>query len=107
MNGYQAHAGVKFTATMMIAALFGMALTNLFVRSSMGVLAPELASDLDLSPFILGAIASAFFFAYALFQIPGGMLLDRFGPRRVIVGLFFFTALGRWRFPSHQMGSPC
>ena len=58
MNGYQAHAGVKFTATMMMAALFGMALTNLFVRSSMGVLAPELASDLNLSPFILGAIAS-------------------------------------------------
>ena len=98
MNGYQAHAGVKFTATMMMAALFGMALTNLFVRSSMGVLAPELASDLDLSPFILGAIASAFFFAYALFQIPGGMLLDRFGPRRVIVGLFFFTALGTLAF---------
>ena len=92
MNGYQAHAGVKFTATMMMAALFGMALTNLFVRSSMGVLAPELASGLDLSPFILGAIA--FFFAYALFQIPGGMLLDRFGPRSVIVGLFFFYCSG-------------
>ena len=84
-----------------------MALTNLFVRSSMGVLAPELAADLDLSPFILGAIASAFFFAYALFQIPGGMLLDRFGPRRVIVGLFLLTAIGTMAFPSRRTASPC
>ena len=61
MNGFQATTKIGFGTIMMMAALFGMALTNLFVRSSMGVLAPELAADLDLSPFILGAIASAFF----------------------------------------------
>ena len=98
MNGFQAPTKIGFGAIMMMAALFGMALTNLFVRSSMGVLAPELAADMDFSPFILGAIASAFFFAYALFQIPGGMLLDRFGPRRVIVGLFLLTAIGTMAF---------
>jgi len=82
----------------MMAALLGLALSNLFIRSSMGVLAPELAEDLDMSPVVLGATASAFFFAYAIFQIPGGMLLDRFGPRRVIVGLFLLTSAGTYLF---------
>lgn len=82
----------------MMAALFGLAMANLFLRSSMGVLAPELAADLGLAPSAQGATASAFFFAYALFQIPGGMLLDRFGPRRVIVSLFCLTAAGTFLF---------
>ena len=45
----------------MMAALYGLGLANIFIRSSMGVLAPELAADLALSPAMLGAIASAFF----------------------------------------------
>lgn len=85
-------------AMIMMASLFGLGMSNLFVRSSMGVLAPELAADLNLSPVILGATASAFFFAYAIFQIPGGMLLDRFGPRRVITGLFALNAIGTLAF---------
>ena len=68
MNGFQAITKIGFGTIMMMAALFGMALTNLFVRSSMGVLAPELAADLDLSPFILGAIASAFFLLTPCFK---------------------------------------
>ena len=34
----------------MMAALYGLGLANIFVRSSMGVLAPELAADLGLTP---------------------------------------------------------
>ena len=82
----------------MMSALFWLALANIFLRSSMGVLAPELAADLRLNPATLGAVASAFFFAYAIFQIPTGMLLDRFGPRRTVSGLFVLTALGTLLF---------
>lgn len=94
MNATPAAPSPGRTATVMMASLFGLALSNLFVRSSMGVLAPELAADLALSPVFLGAAASAFFFAYAIFQVPGGMLLDRFGPRRTITGLFALNAIG-------------
>ena len=82
----------------MMAALYGLGLANIFIRSSMGVLAPELAADLALSPAMLGAIASAFFLSYAVVQIPTGLLLDRFGPRLVVIGLFLLTVIGTLMF---------
>ena len=82
----------------MMAALFGLGLTNIFMRSTLGVIAPELAGDLGLSPFVLGLTGSAYFFAYAVFQIPSGMMLDRFGPRLTICTLFVVTTFGAWLF---------
>ena len=86
----------------MMAALYGLGLANIFIRSSMGVLAPELAADLALTPTMLGAIASAFFLSYAVMQIPTGLLLDRFGPRRIVIGLFLFTVAGTVLFAQAQ-----
>ena len=77
-----------------MAALYGLALANIFLRSSMGVLAPELAAELTLTPKMLGLIASAFFLSYAAFQIPTGLMLDRFGPRRTVTGMFLLTVGG-------------
>jgi predicted MFS family arabinose efflux permease len=88
----------------MMVALYGLALANIFIRSTMGVLAPELAADLALSPRMLGLIASAFFLSYALMQIPTGMLLDRFGPRRTVTGLFLFTVGGSFLFAAASSG---
>ena len=68
----------------MMAALYGLGFANIFLRSTMGVLAPELARELALAPEMLGAIASAYFVSYALMQIPTGLLLDRFGPWRTV-----------------------
>ena len=59
---------------LMMAALYGLGFANIFLRSTMGVMAPELSRELEFSPATLGAIASAFFIAYALMQIPAGML---------------------------------
>ena len=69
-----------------LAILYILGFTNLFLRSSFGVMAPDLAREMRLSPELLSTIASAFFFAYAAMQIPTGMLLDRFGPRWVLAG---------------------
>ena len=88
----------------MMAALYGLGLANIFIRSSMGVLAPELAADLGLTPAMLGAIASAFFLSYALLQIPTGLLLDRFGPRLTICCLFLVTVLGTLLFALSPSG---
>ena len=52
-----------------------------FLRNSIGVIAPNLAEELGLSPAELGLLSSAYFFAFAAVQIPVGMALDRFGPR--------------------------
>lgn len=52
-------------------------------RSNVAVAAPAIQAELGLSSLQLGFIFSAFGWSYALLQIPGGMLVDRFGPRIV------------------------
>ena len=47
-----------------------------------------------MSPSDLGLLTSAYFLVFAAFQIPLGVLLDRFGPRRVLATLLVFAAAG-------------
>ncbi len=58
------------------------------------VIAPNLAADLQVGPADLGLLTSAYFVSFAAFQLPLGVLLDRFGPRRVEGGLLIFAAAG-------------
>ncbi|MDX2159295.1 MAG: MFS transporter [Hyphomicrobiaceae bacterium] len=83
---------------LIIGILFVLAFTNLFLRSSLGVMAPELSRELTLSPAALSTVSSAFFFAYAFMQVPTGMLLDRFGARATITGMLLFTTAGAAAF---------
>ena len=46
------------------------------------VLAPTLAAEFGLSAGGLGLLSSVYFFAFAVVQLPFGLLLDRFGPPR-------------------------
>lgn len=57
-------------------------------------LAPLLSSELGLSPAQLGLLTSLYFFAFAACQLPLGLLLDRFGPRRVLAYLLLVAATG-------------
>ncbi len=77
-----------------LASLYLLNFFNLFLRTSFGVMAPELERELDFSPAALSVVASSLFIAYALMQIPTGMLLDRYGPRRVLSVMLLFTAAG-------------
>ena len=63
-------------------------------RTVNAVVGPELAADLGLSPADIGLITSAYFIAFAAFQIPLGVLLDRYGPRLVEACLLLVAALG-------------
>jgi MFS family permease len=53
-------------------------------RMVMASAIPFIAKDFNLSPLAMGGVLSAFFAGYALMQIPGGLLADRFGPRAVL-----------------------
>jgi MFS family permease len=53
-------------------------------RVSIAVSRPYIARDLDLSPTQMGYVFSAFYVAYALFEIPTGWWGDRVGTRRVL-----------------------
>lgn len=85
-------------ALSMLLVLYALGFTNLFLRSSLGIMAPSLSRDMQLSPEELSLVASSFFFAYALMQIPGGMLLDRIGARLTLSILLLFTAAGAGMF---------
>ncbi|MGK6319483.1 MFS transporter [Sphingomonas sp. DT-204] len=49
--------------------------------------APVIEREYGFSPVTMGWIFASFSIAYALFQIPGGWLGDRFGPRRALTGV--------------------
>ena len=62
------------------------------------VIAPDLIRELGLSADELGLLTSANFLAFAAFQLPLGILLDRYGPRRTESALLLFAALGAFVF---------
>jgi MFS transporter, ACS family, glucarate transporter len=62
--------------------------------------APSIQSDLGLSKIEMGYAFTAFGWAYALFEIPGGWLGDRIGPRKVLMRVVsmwsIFTVATGW-----------
>jgi len=80
-----------FTALLPFAAGYFM---SYLLRAVNAVVAPDLVKDLGLSPGELGLLTAAYLGAFALFQLPLGVLLDRYGPRKVQAGLLCVAALG-------------
>ncbi|MDG5489670.1 MFS transporter [Sphingomonas sp. BGYR3] len=61
-------------------------LLNYLDRAVMGVAAPAMTQELQISPAMMGFIFSAFSWTYAAAQIPGGIALDRLGTRITYAG---------------------
>jgi ACS family D-galactonate transporter-like MFS transporter len=57
---------------------------NYIDRASLSVAMPLISKEFDIDPAMQGLILSSFFWTYALMQVPGGLLADRFKPRIVI-----------------------
>jgi len=66
------------------------------------VLAPDLVLDLGIGPSALGLLTSTYFIAFAAFQLPLGVLLDRFGPRKTEAFLLLFAGLGAFVFSNAE-----
>ena len=62
-------------------------------RSNISVAAPAIAKEFGLTKTAMGFVFSFFLWAYAIGQIPGGWLGDRFGPRRVLLAIIPFWSL--------------
>ena len=96
--GYSGPGTLAATLLMVLAPFaLGYFLSNLF-RAVNAVVAPNLAADLGLGAAELGLLTSAYLFAFALFQLPLGVLLDRFGPRRVQAALLACAAVASLLF---------
>lgn len=68
------------------------------LRTVNAVISPDLTAELSLSAADLGLLTSAYFLTFACAQIPLGIALDRFGPRKVEGGLLLLAALGAAAF---------
>jgi ACS family glucarate transporter-like MFS transporter len=82
-----------------VATLLCMAaMVNYFQRVNISVVADPMMKAFHLTQTQMGNVFSAFLLGYTLFQIPGGMLADRFGARKVlgwaILSWGLFTFLG-------------
>jgi MFS transporter, ACS family, glucarate transporter len=77
-----------------------LAVVTYIDRVCISFAAPVIMTDLHLSPVQMGYAFSAFAWAYALFEIPGGFLGDWMGARRVLLRIVlwwsFFTAATGW-----------
>jgi sugar phosphate permease len=73
----------RFTVLGLLYTASGLCYLDRMVMASA---LPFIAKDLHLSPLAAGQVLSAFFVGYAISQIPGGLMADRFGPRPMITG---------------------
>lgn len=73
-----------------------------FQRVAPSVMVGELMRDFAVGAAITGTLSSLYFYTYAGLQIPIGLMLDRFGPRRVLVLACLFSAAGSAFFASAQ-----
>jgi type IV secretory pathway TrbF-like protein/predicted MFS family arabinose efflux permease len=76
---------LPFTAAFFLSYLF---------RSINALISSELSSELALDPADLGFLTSVYFLTFAAVQLPVGIWLDRYGPRRVQGALLLFAAAG-------------
>lgn len=70
------------------------------LRTVNAVIAPELGRELQLGPAELGFLTSTYFLAFAAAQLPVGLALDRFGPRKVVASLMAVATAGVLLFAS-------
>nr|WP_175195247.1 MFS transporter [Paraburkholderia caffeinitolerans] len=57
---------------------------NYIDRASLSVALPIISTEFHLTPATEGVLLSAFFWTYALMQIPSGLLVDRFKARNIV-----------------------
>src|ERR1700722_9705310 len=62
-------------------------------RVNISTAAPVISKEFGFDKVTMGVIFSAFVWAYALFQVPGGWLSDHFGARRVLTGVVTYWSI--------------
>ena len=70
-----------------------MYLVTYLDRVNISTAAPLIRQEFGFDQITMGWIFSAFVWAYALFQVPGGWLADRFGPRAVLTGIVTYWSI--------------
>src|SRR5271157_3761714 len=78
---------------------FLMAFMMYMERGAIGAAAPAIMREFHVNKISMGWAVSAFSWSYALFQVPGGWMADRFGPRIILA-----AAMAWWSVFTAAMG---
>jgi predicted MFS family arabinose efflux permease len=93
--GQTSDGPVSFGEIVLVLAPFGFGyLMSYLFRAVNAVVAPDLVSEIGLNAAELGMLTAAYLCGFAIFQLPLGVLLDRYGPRRVQAALLIIAASG-------------
>ncbi len=84
----------RFTTLILVASLVLVYVTSQYLRSSLGVIAPNIAKELALNPQELAMLSSVFFACFALAQIPLGVMIDMMGPKRALLSTSLLAVAG-------------
>ncbi|MCI3206391.1 MULTISPECIES: MFS transporter [Pandoraea] len=85
-----ARTGYRWVVLAMIFVTYCIAGAD---RANLGVVIPTIRSEYHLSNTDVGAMASLFYFGYAIVQIPSGYLFGKLGVRGLMVGSMVLTSL--------------
>lgn len=75
-------------------------LYSFFHRVAPSVMVADLMRDFQVGGAVLGTLSAFYFYPYAMLQVPLGMILDRWGPRRVLACAALFCGAGTAFFAS-------
>ena len=94
MLSFPPPAGLARSRMILLVTVSAGYIVSQFLRNSLGVIAPDISRDMNLAPDQLGLLSGAFFFSFALAQLPVGLALDRYGPRLTMSALMLLALLG-------------
>jgi len=82
-----------------LALIFAGIVVSYIDRGNLSLAVVPIMREFGYSPRIMGTLLSCFFWTYAIFQVPSGMLVDRYGIRRAYAATFLL-----WSLASASMG---
>ncbi|CAN0316922.1 unnamed protein product, partial [Chrysoparadoxa australica] len=69
-----------------------------FLTNIIGPLVPQIIEDFDLSLTLVAILPFAFFIAYGVMSIPSGILIEKYGEKKVMILAFMIAISGDFLF---------
>ena len=95
-------ASVRATGIRVVAVCTLASAVSQFYRNAHVVVAPDIMRDTGVTAQTLGYLSGALFISSALLQIPAGILIDRYGPRRTLPIMLAAVVIGSTLFAIAQ-----
>ena len=89
----------KVNKSILIFCVFALGFfISTLLRSITATLTPVLSTEFDLTAGNLGLLAGGYFLGFSLMQIPAGLLLDKYGPKKVVAYLLLIALISTVSF---------